>query len=236
MKQEQFMAIVAGGALIGSFVTGSLIKGTMKGQVEDFVIEAYEKEAKKLRVTIDIDSSVNEKALTKLVETYEDFQPMILDEDRTYLHNKVGFELKVEKTVASPITPDALPFGIFHTYSGINYVFQIDSTFDEPVERLVAGYYNDSTFPTTTIIVEDRNTDGIIDYLSGIDNKNNTRLKIKRNDSGKLKYEGIDKKGAKIIFGKYAVEYIAFKGEFFVDQLIADYEPKFEIRETSNIE
>lgn len=207
--------IAGAGAIIGSVLTYLAIRGN----IETYVAQAYEAEAKKARTL-----SVTMPKTTPVMpsESYTKNEEFKADTPQGDLASKVGFAYEVDERECQRNNP-----GIFDdSCYGTMYNFTIKKFLGDIEQHLMVTYFTGGLFHSSIVSISDKDADNIPDYISIGDGKTDLRVVIARNSDGVLEYEFVNEQGAKELFDAYTALYQDFKKKENIDERIAAYQQR----------
>lgn len=206
--------IAGAGAIIGSVLTYIAIREN----IEKYVAQAYEAEAKKVR-PLSVTTTTETAPMTpqQSYAQQEEFKTDTLQGD---LASKVGFVYEVDERECQRNNT-----GIFDdSCYGTMYDFTIRKFGSDIEQYLSVAYFTGGLFHSSSVHIIDKNADNIPDYISIGESKADLTVVIARNSEGILEYEFVDEEGAMELFDTYTALYQDFKKKENIDERIAAYQ------------
>jgi len=223
----KIIALVGACALAGHFGSNFNLDERVQSQVE----KAYEQEAQKIRIALELNNDGKAINLGEAFSKTETFVP-VNRVSADGLENKIGFSYNVEDTKHVKKVNIDSNLALFYDTFGTRYHFSIEKYSRDISEILSISYHNGgSIYGDGSVFMWDNNHDGKLDHINIIDKKNNTKISISR-FKGKLEYGEVDEETAKKLYDLYSGIYHQFREQHDIPKRIKEFTPKFEIKET----
>ncbi|MBI2105427.1 hypothetical protein HYT56_01155 [Candidatus Woesearchaeota archaeon] len=203
------IVLVAGfSGMLGGYLETHL---TLERKVEKLVPEQFRRELGEFKATFNFYGNFDPAGL---YSGNEKFAAGTIPAN--YWETRVGFQYRT---------------GSVEELIGTNYNFSIKSGLMRGAREILSITNYDGDILGTSIVIYDEDHDNIPDDISIKDEKNNTEISIERNKSGTFVFDNVDEEGARKIFDYYLMVFQQFKRDNNIDERIASWRPKLEVKQ-----